>query len=144
MKKFTLTAVSTAICSLSIAVTIAVAPSFAQSSPAAPATNKTAPADNNAQAQQIEQLKLTKEQQLKLAKLQQTFMQKKIAVLTPTQKEQVRVAIQQGKTPNLTLTAEQQSQLKAIYTATLAQQDAILTPEQKRKLQQLQTQSNPR
>jgi Spy/CpxP family protein refolding chaperone len=90
-----------------------------------------------------EQLKLTKEQQAKLVTLQKTVMQKKIAVLTPAQKEQVRVAMQQRKSPNLTLTVDQQNQLKAIQTAALAQQDAILTPEQKQKIQQMNKQSAP-
>ncbi len=155
MKKLTLTAVSTAICSLSIAASV-VAPGFAQqpttatpaskttptTTPTTPAS-KAAPANTNTQSQPIDQLKLTKEQQAKLVKLQQTVMQKKIAVLTPSQKEQVRLAAQQGKSPTLTLTTEQQNQLKAIYTAALAQQDAILTPEQKRKLQEINKQSTP-
>ena len=70
-------------------------------------------------------------------------MKKKIAVLTPTQKQQVQVAMQQGKSPNLTLTPTQQSQLKAIQTAAIAQQDAILTSEQKLKLQEINKQYAP-
>jgi periplasmic protein CpxP/Spy len=151
MKQLNLTALSTAICSLSIAVSVA-APSFAQpqsgtmTTPAtkpAPET-KTAPAGTSPQAQPtVEQLKLTKEQQAKIVTLQQTVIQKNIAVLTPAQKEQLRVATQQGKSPNLTLTVDQQNQLKAIHTAALAQQDAILTPEQKQKIQEMNKQSAP-
>jgi Spy/CpxP family protein refolding chaperone len=161
MKKLNLTALSTAICSLSIAVSVA-APSFAQPQPgtmttpatqpapaganppttpgtAAPAT-KTAPAGTSPQAQPIvEQLKLTKEQQAKLAKLERTVTQKQMSVLTPTQKEQA----QQGKAANITLTVDQQNQLKAIVTAALAQRDAILTPEQKQKLQEMNKQFAP-
>jgi periplasmic protein CpxP/Spy len=141
MKKFTLTTVSTAICALSLTASI-VAPSFAQQTPTTttPAT-KTAPAGNNAQPPSIEQLKLTKEQQAKLVELQKSVMKKKIAVLTPTQRQQVQAAMQQGKSPNLTLTPAQQSQLKAIQTAAIAQQDAILTAEQKQKLQEINKQS---
>jgi periplasmic protein CpxP/Spy len=143
MKKFALTAVSATICSLSLAVGIA-APSFAQQQPSmkspASKTAPATPAGANTQSPSIEQLKLTKDQQAKLVKLQQTVMQKKIAVLTPSQKEQVRVAMQQGKSPNLTLTTDQQNQLKAIQTAAIAQQDAILTPEQKQKLQEINKQ----
>jgi Spy/CpxP family protein refolding chaperone len=94
----------------------------------------------------VEQLKLTKDQQAKLVELQQAVLQQKIAVLTPSQKEQVRVAMQQGKNPNLTLTQEQQIQLKAIQSAALTQQGTILTSEQKQKLQQINNQavvSNP-
>jgi Spy/CpxP family protein refolding chaperone len=148
MKKFNLTALSVAICGVSIVAT-ATAPSLAQQSTTTPpATTKTAPATTstpssngtNPQAQAIEQLKLTKDQQAKLVKLQQTVMQQKIAVLTPSQKEQVQLAMKQGKTPNLTLTADQQTQLKAIQAAAIAQQDAILTPEQKLKLQEINKQ----
>jgi Spy/CpxP family protein refolding chaperone len=141
MKNFTLTAVSTAICA-SLTVSVA-APSFAQQTPTTttPAT-KTAPAGNNAQPPSIEQLKLTKEQQAKLVELQKSVMKKKIAVLTPTQRQQVQAAMQQGKSPNLTLTPAQQSQLKAIQTAAIAQQDAILTSEQKLKLQEINKQNS--
>jgi Spy/CpxP family protein refolding chaperone len=157
MKKFTLTTVSTAICTLSIA-TIFAAPSFAQQpTTTTPPANKTAPAatptgtnaqpsGTNAQpsstnAQQaIEQLKLTKDQQIKLAKLKQSVIKKNIAVLTPSQKEQLRLATEQGKAPTLTLTVEQQTQLKAIQTAAIAEQNKILTPEQQSKLQEINKQ----
>ena len=138
MRKLTLTALSTAICALSISATV-VTPSFAQPT-TAPSTSKTPPAATNTQSQLIEQLKLSKDQQTQLAKLEQTVSKKAIALLTPSQKEQIRLAMQQGKAPNLTLTAEQQMQLKAIQTAALSQRDAILTPEQKQKLQQLRKQ----
>lgn len=141
MNKLTLAAVTTALCSLSLVATH-VTPSIAQQQPAvAPAP---ASAATNPQAQLIEQLKLTKEQQAKLAKLEQSFIQKKTAVLTPTQKEQVLLAMQQGKNPSLTLTTNQKSQLKAIYTSALAEQAAILTTEQKRKLQELNKQYAPK
>lgn len=141
MKKLTLAALTTALCSLSLAA-IHVAPSVAQQQPAvAPAP---ASAATNPQVQLIEQLKLTKEQQAKLAKLEQSFIQKKTAVLTPTQKEQVLLAMQQGKNPSLTLTNTQKSQLKAIYTSALAEQAAILTTEQKQKLQELNKQYAPK
>jgi periplasmic protein CpxP/Spy len=138
MKKFTLTAVSTAICALSIAAT-AIAPSFAQQQP----TGKAAPALNNDRAQTIEQLKLSNEQKTKLAQLEQSTRQKMIGILTPKQKEQVRLDVQQGKSSKLTLTLDQQNQLRAIQTSVLAQRDAILTPEQKQKLQQLTKQNTP-
>ncbi|WP_373538935.1 hypothetical protein [Chamaesiphon sp.] len=146
MKKLTLTAASTAILGLAIAAT--AAPSFAQNQPnttTTPAT-KVAPAPTGTPAAQppsIDQLKLTKDQQIKLSKLQQTVMQKKIAVLTPSQQQQVRTAMQQGKSPTLTLTVDQQNQLRAIQTAALAQQDAILTSEQKLKLQEINKQYAP-
>lgn len=140
MKKFTLTAVSTVICSLSLAVSLA-APSFAQQTPTKTPTTKTAPGGTNAQPPTIEQLKLTKEQQSKLIDLQKSVMKKKIAVLTPSQRQEVQAAQQQGKAPNLTLTPAQESQLKAIQTAAIAQQNAILTPEQKLKLQEINKQS---
>ncbi len=152
MKKITLTALSTVACALSIAATLA-APSFAQQQPTKTPTTKTAPASTpatttpaaggNSQSQAIEQLKLTKEQQTKLLELQQSVMQKKIAVLTPAQKEQLKQAVKQGKSPSLTLTPAQQTQLQAIQTAALAQQDAILTPEQKTKLQEMNKQAAP-
>jgi hypothetical protein len=155
MKKLTLTAVSTAM--LAVAIGANMAPSFAQSQPTtttppatkvapAPAGTTNAPAPTGtptAQPPSIEQLKLTKDQQLKLSKLQQTVMQKKIAVLTPSQQQQVRTAMQQGKSPTLTLTVDQQNQLKAIQTAALAQQDAILTPEQRLKVQEMNKQYAP-
>ena len=136
MKKFALTALSTAIYSLSMAVFL-VAPTFAQqptATPAAPAT---------AQPQPVDRLKLTKDQQAKLVKLGQTFMQKKLAVLTPTQKEKLAAAQQQGKAPDLALTVAQQNQLKTLYLSALAQQDAILTVQQKRTLQELNKQYAP-
>ena len=102
-----------------------------------------APAGTNAQPPSIEELKLTKDQQTKLVKLQQSVMQKKLAVLTPSQKEQVGIAMKQGKSPSLTLTVEQQNQLKAIQIAAIAQQDAILTPEQKQKLLKIKQQYAP-
>jgi periplasmic protein CpxP/Spy len=147
MKKITLTALSTVVCSLSIAASLA-APSFAQQQPTKIPTTKTAPATTtpagaSSQSQAIEQLKLTKEQQTKLLELQQSVMQKKIAVLTPAQKEQLKQAVKQGKSPSLTLTPAQQTQLQAIQTAALAQQDAILTPEQKTKLQEMNKQTAP-
>ena len=87
MKKLTLTAVSTAILSLSIAATVAT-PSFAQQKPTtttSPAGKVApAPAGTNAQPPSIDELKLTKEQQTKLVKLQETVMQKRISVLLNT------------------------------------------------------------
>ncbi|WP_310483035.1 hypothetical protein [Chamaesiphon sp. VAR_48_metabat_403] len=150
MKKITLTALSTVVCSLSIASCLA-APSVAQQQPTKTPTTKTAPATTPAttptgassQSQAVEQLKLTKEQQTKLLELQQSVMQKKIAVLTLAQKEQLKLAVKQGKSPSLTLTPAQQTQLQAIQTAALAQQDAILTPEQKTKLQEMNKQAAP-
>lgn len=142
MKKITLTALSTVVCSLSIAANFA-APSFAQQQPTKTPTTKTAPAGANAQSQAVEQLNLTKEQQTKLLELQQSVMQKKIAVLTPAQKEQLKLAVKQGKSPSLTLTPAQQTQLQAIQTAAIAQQDAILTPTQKAKLVEMNKQSAP-
>ncbi len=145
MKKITLTALSTVVCSLSIAASLA-APSFAQQQPTKTPTTKTAPATptgSSAQSQAIEQLKLTKEQQTKLLELKQSVLQKNIAVLTPTQKEQLKQAVKQGKSPSLTFTPAQQTQLQAIQTAALAQQDAILTTEQKTKLQEMNKQFAP-
>ena len=136
MKKFALTALSTAICSLSMAVS-PVAPTFAQQPAVAPA------APTTPQPQPVDRLKLTKDQQAKLVKLGQTFMPKKMAVLTPSQKEKLAAAQQQGKAPDLALTAAQQNQLKTLYASALAQQDAILTPEQKRTLQELNKQYAP-
>ena len=149
MRKLTLTA-STAILALSIAATVA-APSFAQQpTTTTPPATKAAPAPAPAPAPagtnappSIEELKLTKDQQTKLVKLQQSVMQKKLAVLTPSQKEQVGIAMKQGKSPSLTLTVEQQNQLKAIQIAAIAQQDAILTPEQKQKLLKINQQYPP-
>ncbi|WP_310424703.1 hypothetical protein [Chamaesiphon sp. VAR_48_metabat_135_sub] len=134
MKKLTLTAVSIIICSLSIAATIA-APSLAQSS-----ANKAAPAGNNPQAQLVEQLKITQDQQTKLAKVEKTAKQKIFGVLTPAQQEQVRLDMKQGKPSSLKFTSEQQTKLKEIQTVAVAQRDAILTFEQKQKLQQLRKQ----
>ena len=139
MKKLVLTALTTAICSLSIAAAL-VSPSIAQ--PAKPAAAPTAGA--NPQAQLIEQLKITKEQQLKLAKLEQSVRKKNIAVLTPSQQEQLIAANKQGKAPNFTLTTEQQTKLKAIYVSAITEQNAILTPAQKRKIQELQKQYAPK
>jgi Spy/CpxP family protein refolding chaperone len=148
MKKLTLTALSTALCSLSF-VAISIAPSFAQATktPVAPKTAApaTAPAttnSSNSQAQAVEQLKLTKDQQAKLVKLQQTVMQKKIAVLNPTQKQQLQQAMKEGKNPSLTLTPDQQTQLKAIQSAAIAEQNKILTPEQQAKLQEMNKQNS--
>jgi Spy/CpxP family protein refolding chaperone len=153
MKQLNLTALSTAICSLSIAVSVA-APSFAQPQPGTmttPATKpapdaKTAPAGTSPQAQPSsidDQLKLTQKQKDDLLTLLQTVDQKKMSVLTPTQKEQVRVAKEQGKPATVALTVAQKNQLKSIVTAALAQRDAILTPEQKQKIQEMNKQSAP-
>jgi periplasmic protein CpxP/Spy len=141
MKKFTLTALTTAICSLSIAVSL-VAPSIAQQPTVAPAA--TPATGTNPQAQLIEQLKITKDQQAKLAKLELAVRQKNIAVLTPSQKEQLIAANKEGKPPSFTLTDEQQKKLKAIYISALAQQEAILTPAQKQKLQDFNRQYAPK
>ncbi len=149
MKKFTLTALTTALCSLSI-VTTSVVPTVAQQPVVAP---KTAPSGtptaaptpaNNPQAQLIEQLKITKDQQIKLEKVTQTFRQKYIAVFTPSQKEQLKIAYQQGKQPGFKLTTEQENKLKAIFTTASAQRDAILTPEQKLKVQEFNKQYAPK
>jgi periplasmic protein CpxP/Spy len=140
MKKLVLTALTTAICSLSIAAAL-ITPSIAQPTTAPAATPA---AGANPQAQLIEQLKITKEQQIKLAKLEQSVRQKNIAVLTPGQKEQLIAANKEGKPPSFTLTTEQQNKLKAIYVAAIAQQDAILTPAQKQKLQELNQKYAPK
>jgi Spy/CpxP family protein refolding chaperone len=141
MKKFTITALTTALCSLSIAVSL-VPPSDAQQPTVAPAAT---PAKGpNPQAQLIEQLKITKDQQEKLAKLELSVRKKNIAVLTPSQKEQLITANKEGKRPNFTLTEDQQKKLKAIYIAALAQQETILTPEQKQKLQEFNKQYAPK
>ena len=137
MKKFAFTALTTAICAFSI-VAAPSTPSLAQQPTVAPSAVPTP--STNPQSQLIEQLKITKDQQVKLAKLEQSFIQKKTAILTPTQKEQVLLAMQQGKPPALTLTATQKNQLKAIYVSALAEQDAILTPEQKLKIKELNKQ----
>jgi Spy/CpxP family protein refolding chaperone len=137
MKKLVLTALTTAICSLPMAAAF-VLPSIAQQPTVAPA------ASTNPQAQLIEHLKITKDQQIKLLKLEQTVRQKNIAVLTPIQKQQLRAANQQGKPPSFTLTTKQQTKLNEIFIAALAQQDAILTPEQKQKLQELSKQYTPK
>jgi periplasmic protein CpxP/Spy len=153
MKKFTLTALKTALCSLSIAAahvvpTVAQQPAVAPA--AAPTTSpNTTPAAaptpaNNPQAQLIEQLKLTKDQQIKLEKVTQNFRQKYIAVFTPSQKEQLRTAMQQGKPPGFTLTADQETKLKSIFASASAQRDAIFTPEQKRKVQEFNKQYAPK
>ena len=153
MKKLTLTALTTALCSLSIA-SVHVVPTVAQQPTVAPATAPTgtpgaAPTATptpatNPQAQLIEQLKITKEQQVKLAKLELSVRQKNIAVLTPSQKEQLIAAKKEGKPPSFTLTDEQQKKLKAIYISALGQQEAILTPTQKQKLQEFNKQYAPK
>jgi Spy/CpxP family protein refolding chaperone len=136
MKKFALTALSTAIYSLTMAIS-SVVPTFAQQPSVAPA------APTTAQPQPVDRLKLTKDQQAKLVKLGQTFMQQRMAVLTPVQKQKLAVAQQQGKAPDLALTVAQQNQLKTLYASALAQQDAILTADQKRTLQELNKQYAP-
>ena len=141
MKKFTLTALTTALCSLSIAVSF-VAPSVAQQPTVAPA--KTPAAGTNPQAKLMEQLKITKDQQDKLAKLELNVRQKNIAVLTPSQKEQLVAANKEGKRPSFTFTDDQQKKLKAIYISALEQQETILTPEQKQKLKDFNKQYAPK
>jgi Spy/CpxP family protein refolding chaperone len=153
MKKLTLTALTTALCSLSIVsahVVSAVAQQPTVTPAAAPTTAPTAtppasrPPINNPQAQLIEQLKLTKDQQIKLEKVTQNFRQKYIAVFTPSQKEQLRTAMQQGKQPGFTLTTDQEAKLKSIFATASAQRDAIFTPEQKRKVQEFNKQYAPK
>jgi periplasmic protein CpxP/Spy len=149
MKKITLTAITTAICSFSIA-TSTIMPSVAQQPSAAPTTAPTtAPAAaptpaNNPQAQLIEQLKITKDQKIKLDKLEQNFRQKYIAIFTPSQKEQLKIAYQQGKPPGFTLSPDQETKLKAVFTSVAAERDAIFTPEQKRKLQEFNKKYAPK
>jgi periplasmic protein CpxP/Spy len=153
MKKLTLTALTTALCSVSI-VSAHVVPAVAQQPTAAPTAAPTTaptttppasrPPTNNPQAQLIEQLKLTKDQQLKLEKVTQNFRQKYIAVFTPSQKEQLRTAMQQGKQPGFTLTTDQETKLKSIFASASAQRDAIFTPEQKRKVQEFNKQYAPK
>lgn len=153
MKKFTLTTLTTALCCLTVVATH-VAPTIAQQPTVAPGkapavtpgsapTAAPAPA-NNPQAQLIEQLQLTKDQQVKLEKVSQSFRQKYIAVFTPSQKEQLRIAMQQGKQPGFTLTADQETKLKSIFASASAQRDAIFTPEQKRKVQEFNKQYAPK
>jgi periplasmic protein CpxP/Spy len=161
MKKLTLTALTTALCSLSIvsahvvsavaqqpAVAPAAAPTTAPAAAPTTAPTTTPPASrpptNNPQAQLIEQLKLTKDQQIKLEKVTQNFRQKYIAVFTPSQKEQLRTAMQQGKQPGFTLTTDQETKLKSIFATASAQRDAIFTPEQKRKVQEFNKQYAPK
>jgi Spy/CpxP family protein refolding chaperone len=139
MKKLTLTALSTVVGTLSIAA-LSIAPSFAQTTktPASTQTDPT-PSTNTKTSQDrvVEELKLTKDQQTKLVKLQQTVMEKKVAVLNPTQKQQLQQALQQGKNPNLKLTADQQNQIVAIESSAITEQNKILTPEQQSKLQEM-------
>jgi Spy/CpxP family protein refolding chaperone len=139
MKKLTLTALSTVLGTLSIAA-LSIAPSFAQATKT-PASTQTAPTPSTntktSQDPAVEQLKLTKDQQTKLVKLQQTVMEKKVAVLNPTQKQQLQQALQQGQNPSFTLTADQQSQLKVIEASAITEQNKILTPEQQSKLQEM-------
>ncbi len=153
MKKLTLTALTTALCSISIVSThvvsvVAQQPNVAPAASPATTPPTTPPAArppaNNPQAQLIEQLKLTKDQQLKLEKVTQNFRQKYIAVFTPSQKEQLRIAMQQGKQPGFTLTTEQETKLKSIFADASAKRDAIFTPEQKRKVQEFNKQYAPK
>ena len=64
-------------------------------------------------------------------------MEKKVAVLNPTQKQQLQQALQQGKNPNLKLTTDQQNQISVIAASAIAEQNKILTPEQQSKLQEI-------
>jgi periplasmic protein CpxP/Spy len=145
MQKITLTAISAAICSLSIAIST-IAPGVAQQPATTPKTAPTAaPAPaNNPQAQLIEQLKITKDQKIKLDKLEQNFRQKYIAIFTPSQKEQLKIAYQQGKPPGFTLSPDQETKLKAVFVSVAAERDAIFTPEQKRKLQEFNKKYAPK
>jgi V8-like Glu-specific endopeptidase len=90
----------------------------------------------------IDRLKLTQEQVAELVELQRTVLRRKIAVLTPSQKELLQVATQQGRTPNLMLTQTQQKQLQAIHSDGLTQQGNILTSEQMQKLQEMNKQNS--
>jgi S1-C subfamily serine protease len=92
----------------------------------------------------IETLKLTSEQQAKLAQIQEAAKQKMISVLTPSQKEQVRQDMQQRRSSNLTLTAEQQRQLNIIQADALVRRDTILTPDQRRMLKETNRRNTPR
>jgi Trypsin-like peptidase domain len=76
-------------------------------------------------------INFSEEQQAKLSKLTQSVIKKEFAIYTPAQKEQLRVAKQQGKTSSLSLTQEQQRQLKAIQIDAIRQRIDILTAEQK-------------
>lgn len=145
MKRFTITALTTALCSLSITVPL-VAPSVAQQPTAAPAATPAATpaAGTNPQEQLIQQLKITKDQQEKLAKLEISVLQKNIAVLTPSQKDQLIAAKKEGKRPSFTFTDDQQKKFKAIYISALAQQETIFTPEQKQKLKDFNRQYAPK
>jgi Spy/CpxP family protein refolding chaperone len=140
MHKLALTAVST----IAIALSALSTPALAQTAaPAKTPQTQAAPAANNAQDRIIKELALTPDQQTKLVKLQQSTVQKAIAVLTPKQKNEVKIAMQQGKAPALTLSVDQQKKIKAIQLQAQTQQDAILTPQQKLKLQQMRQQSTP-
>jgi Spy/CpxP family protein refolding chaperone len=169
MQKITLTAVSAAICSASILATTAV-PGFTQQPTVAPPTKtapmeqgitppaKTAPMErgitppskadpaqrNTSPSPMAEQIKLSGEQQTKLVKLNRATSKKMNAVLTVAQKEQVKLALKQGKPPTISLTADQEVKVKEIQVSYLTQQDAILTPEQRQKVQQMRSQSTPK
>ncbi len=169
MQKITLTAVSAAICSVSILAATAV-PGFAQSPIGAPPAKtapmeqgvtppaKTAPIEqgvtppakaepaqrNTSPAPMAEQIKLSGEQQTKLVKLNRATSKKMNAVLTTAQKEQVQLALKQGKPPTISLTADQEVKVKEIQVSYITQQDAILTPEQRQQVRQMRSQSTPK
>ena len=88
----------------------------------------------------FEQLNLTDAQKAQIQQIKQSTRQQMDAILTPQQKEQLRVAREQKQRPNLNLTEDQKAKMKAIRESSKSQMDAVFTPEQKQKLEELRQQ----
>jgi periplasmic protein CpxP/Spy len=84
-------------------------------------------------------LNLTDAQKAQRSQIRESSRQQMDAILTPEQKEKLRMARQQKQKPNLNLTEDQKAKIKAIRANTKAQIDAILTPEQRQKHQEMRS-----
>ncbi|MGF1492871.1 MAG: hypothetical protein ACFBSC_10550 [Microcoleaceae cyanobacterium] len=125
---------------------------FSLLAPAIHPTVAQAQANPGARREQIQQeLELTNAQRQQIQQIQQSTRERLSAVLTDSQKAQLRSALEQqtgdqGRGSlrqalrNLNLTETQQKQIRAIRQETRQQMQDVLTPEQKEKIEQLRQQ----
>lgn len=92
----------------------------------------------------FEQLNLTDAQRAQIQQIREAARQQMDEVLTPAQREQMRIAREQRQKPNLNLSEEQKAKMRAIRENSRIQMEAVLTSEQKQKLQEMRLQRQQR
>lgn len=94
--------------------------------------------------EKFEQLNLTDAQKAQIQQIREAARQQMDEVLTPAQREQMRIAREQRQKPNLNLSEEQKAKMREIRENSRIQMEAVLTSEQKQKLQEMRLQRQQR